>query len=125
MGYATYANVEGYTGLTFTAAEQTIVNDLCNDASAWMDLLTGGSLSGQSTYLLRMICCKLVAEVWKRRPQYAEYAGAKSLKIGSFSVSFDDIAKEDPSIKSTLEKIALDEECAEGFEVVQLDLSDL
>jgi len=90
-----------------------------------MDLATGGSLSGQSTALLRMVCSMLVAGVWSRRSQFSEYAGAKSVKIGDFSVTFDDIAKDNPMITRTLERIALDEECSEGAEVVSLDLSDL
>lgn len=124
MAYATYADVEGYTGITFTVAEQTTVNNLCDDASAWMDLVTGGSLSAQSTSLLRMVCSILVAGVWSRRSQLSEYAGAKSLKIGDFSVTFDDISKDNPMITRALERIALDEECAEGLEVVSLDLSN-
>lgn len=125
MAYATYADVQRYTGITFTSPQQTDVNELCSDASAWMDMVTGGSLSAQSTNLLRMICSQLVAGVWSRRSQYAEYAGAKSLKIGDFSVTFDDIAKDNPTIMAALGRIALDEECEDGVEVVMLDLSDL
>lgn len=125
MAYATYADVQRYTGITFTVAQQTDVNELCADASAWMDLVTGGSLSAQSTNLLRMACAMLVAGVWSRRSQHAEYAGAKSVKIGDFAVTFDDVSKDDPRIMQMLSRLALDEECAEGLEVVSLDLSDL
>ena len=125
MSYATYADVQRYTGITFTTPQQTDVNELCADATAWMDLITGGSLSAQSTNLLRMICSQLVAAVWSRRSQYAEYAGAHSLKIGDFSVTFDDVAKENPQIMQALSRIALDEEANEGLEVIMLDLSDL
>lgn len=125
MAYATYADVENYTGLSFTSEQQEKVNRLCEDASAWMQDYCGTTnLEGlvQNPNTLRMLCARLVAGFWTLRQRNAEYAGATNVRIGDFSVSFREVLEKDSEIQLKLDAMKLRAETGAGVEVVEFDL---
>lgn len=127
MSYATYTDVERYSRLTFTAAEQTDVTALCADASAFMEDHAGSDnlLEVAKEGSLRLLCCRLVIAIWNAGKVTAEYGGVKSVKIGDFSASFDQALEANPALGAALDRLRTATEAGEGVEVVELDLSGI
>ncbi len=125
MGYATNADVTRLTGLSFDAGEQTDVDILCDDASAFMEMQTGSDdlTTVAKAGALRLLCVNLVAGLWTMRLKVSEFGGVNSVKIGDFAVSFEKVAEADPKISAALERLTLAAETDQGVEVAELDLS--
>ncbi|MEW6555081.1 MAG: hypothetical protein AB1384_12440 [Actinomycetota bacterium] len=125
MAYATYEDVERYSGLSFTAEEQIDVDKLCEDASAWMTEYCGTTDLGSLVLdgnTLRMLCARVVGGFWTLRQRNAEYAGAVNLKIGDFSASFEKVLDKDSELQLKLDAMRLRAETGGGVEVVEFDL---
>lgn len=125
MSYADHEAVSRYTGLTFTAEQEADIDELCADASDFMEDRAGcdNLLDIAQANSLRMLCARLVASLWGAREKMAEYGGVASVKIGDFALTFDKVLDSDAGLSSAMDKLALAAEANQGVEVVDLDLS--